>query len=83
MAGFAPNKSLGGSGKIAIKNDQVVSAFSIEPNDDIFIISRLCKIIRFPADEVPPTEGVVQGVNCISLRADEVVAATRSNLNPI
>jgi DNA gyrase subunit A len=83
MSGFAPNKSLGGSGKIAIKNDQVVSAFSIEPNDDIFIISHLGKIIRFQADEVPPTEGVIQGVNCINLRADEVMAATCSSLNPI
>jgi len=83
MSGFASNKSLGGSGKIAIKNERVVAAFSIEPNDDIFIISRLGKIIRFPADEVPPTEGVVQGVNCISLRADEVISATCSSLNPI
>ncbi len=83
MSGFAPNKSLGGSGKIAIKNDQVVTAFSIAPNDDIFIISHLGKIIRFPVDEVPPTEGVIQGVNCISLRADQVMAATCSSLNPI
>jgi DNA gyrase subunit A len=82
MAGFAPNKSLGGSGKIAIKNNQVVSAFTVEPNDDIFIISRLGKIIRFTADEVPTTEGVVQGVNCISLRSDEAMASTSSSLNP-
>src|SRR5271157_1486852 len=82
MAGFAPNKSMGGSGKIAIKNDQVVSVFSVEPNDDIFIISRLGKIIRFSAEEVPMSEGVVQGVNCISLRSDEVMASTSSSLNP-
>jgi len=82
MAGFAPNKSQGGSGKIAIKNDQVVSALSVELNDDIFIISRLGKIIRFSAEEVPMSEGVVQGVNCISLRSDEVMASTSSSLNP-
>ena len=42
--------------------------------DDLFAISSLSKIIRFAADEVPPKTGVVQGVNCISLRADEAVA---------
>lgn len=74
MSGFAPNKTPGGSGKIAFKSNKVIGAATIEPNDDIFIISRLGKVIRFPADEVPVTEGVVQGVNCMSLRGDEVVA---------
>ena len=34
------------------------------------------KIIRFSADDIPAKEGVVQGVNCMSLRADSSVAAT-------
>lgn len=78
MSGFAANKSSGGSGKIAIKSSKVVSATVVEPNDDLFLISRLGKIIRFPADEVPPTEGVVQGVNCMGLRGDKVVALMKS-----
>jgi DNA gyrase subunit A len=78
MSGFSANKSPGGSGKIAIKSSKVVSAATIDVNDDIFIISRLGKMIRFPADEVPVTEGVVQGVNCMSLRGDEVIAMIKN-----
>jgi DNA gyrase subunit A len=78
MSGFAPNKSPGGSGKIAMKSNKVVGAVTVEANDDIFAISRLGKIIRFPADEVSSTEGVVQGVNCMGLRADEVVAVLKA-----
>jgi DNA gyrase subunit A len=81
MSGFAPNKSAGGSGKIATRNTRLVAAAAVGLNDSIFIITRLGKIIRFRADEVPPTEGVIQGVNCISMRADEVVAMTRSGLH--
>jgi len=80
MEGFAANKSVGGSGKIAIKNDHVVSAFSVTPNDDLFLITRVGKIIRFKADEVPSTDGVVQGVICVNMRNDEVVGATASGL---
>jgi DNA gyrase subunit A len=78
MSGFTANKSPGGSGKIAIKSTKVISAATIDVNDDIFIISRLGKMIRFPADEVPITEGVVQGVNCMSLRGDEVIAMIKN-----
>ncbi len=74
MSGFAANKSPGGSGKLVLKSSSVVGACTTDLNDDLFIISRLGKIIRFKADEVPPTEGVVQGVNCIALRADEAKA---------
>ena len=38
--------------------------------------------IRFRAGEVPAKEGVVQGVSCMSLRADEVVAVTASPSQP-
>ncbi len=72
MSGFAPNKSPGGSGKIALKSNRVVGAVTVEMNDDLFLISRLGKVIRFPAEEVSSTEGVVQGVNCMGLRGDEV-----------
>ncbi len=76
MSGFAPNKSPGGSGKILIKSDEVISATKIAPTDDLFIITRLGKIIRFLADEVPTTEGTIQGVFCMGLRGDEVAALT-------
>ena len=78
MSGFGANKSAGGGGKLALKTDRLVAAVAVEPTDDIFAISRLSKIIRFRAGEVPGKEGVVQGVNCMSLRADEVVAVTAS-----
>ena len=45
-------------------------------DDDLFMISNLSKIIRFQAVEIPPKTGTVQGVNCMSLRADEVTAIT-------
>ncbi len=78
MSGFSPNKSPGGSGKLAMKADQIVAAFSITPEEDIFIISQLGKIIRFHAAEVAASEGVVQGVICINLRADQAVAAIKA-----
>jgi len=74
MDGFAANKSPGGSGKIAFKGEKVIGAMAVTPESDAFIISRLSKIIRFKVNEIPPKEGVVQGVNCMSLRSDECVA---------
>jgi DNA gyrase/topoisomerase IV subunit A len=78
MAGFAPNKSAGGGGKLVMKADHVVGAAQVESGDDIFAISRLGKIIRFQVSEVPGTEGVIQGFNCMALRADEVTAMARA-----
>lgn len=74
MSGFRANKSPGAGGKVTMKTDHLVGAVAVEDADDLFIISRLSKLIRFPAVEVPPKEGVVQGVNCMALRADETVA---------
>jgi DNA gyrase/topoisomerase IV subunit A len=45
---------------------------------DIFILTKASKVIRFSAFEVPPTDGVVQGVNCVALRQDEVVGLVNS-----
>ena len=78
MSGFNPNKAPGGGGKRVMKTDRLVGAVTIDQTDDIFIISRLGKIIRFRAAEVPAKEGVVQGVNCIALRADDTVAVLNS-----
>lgn len=78
MNGFAANKSPGSGGKAAIKADVVVGATAVGEGSDVFAISRLGKIIRFQTDEVPAKEGVVQGVNCMNLRADECVAFTVS-----
>jgi DNA gyrase subunit A len=79
MSGFGANKSPGGGGKSAMKTDRLIGAVTVEEDDDIFIISRLSKIIRFRAAEVPPKEDVVQGVNCMALRADETVALVGSS----
>lgn len=76
MSGFRQNKAPGAGGKVAMKTDNLVGALRIRPNDDAFLISRLGKIIRFALDEVPPKEGVVQGVICMNLRGDTVTAVT-------
>lgn len=75
MAGFRSNKMPGGQGKAALKAEAVVAAAAVKPTDDIFVISRNAKLIRFAAAEIPPKEGVVQGVSLMALRGDEVVAA--------
>ena len=48
-------------------------------NDDLFVISRSSKIIRFAAADVPSKDGIVQGVHCMALRNDDcaALAATR------
>jgi len=74
MSGFSANKEPGSGGKVAMKADRLVGAAAVAAGDDIFVISRLGKIIRFAADEVPEKEGVVQGVNCMALRGDETAA---------
>lgn len=73
MSGFGANKAPGAGGKIAIKSDRLVGGATVTTQDDIFLISRQGKLIRFLADDIPPKEGVVQGVNCMNLRHDEVV----------
>jgi len=78
MAGFNANKAPGAGGKLALKTDQLIGAVAVKENDDVFIISRLSKLIRFKANEIPPKEGVVQGVNCMALRADETVSVASS-----
>ena len=83
MSGFAANKAPGGSGKLAVKSSNVIGACAVFPEDNIFVISRLGKIIRFSSEEVPSTEGVVQGVNCISMRSDEAVSLLRCSLTPV
>ncbi len=82
MAGFRANKAPGAGGKVALKTDRLVGVTAFDPTDDLLIISRLAKIIRFPAAEIPAKTGVVQGVHCINLRADEAIAITASNPYP-
>lgn len=74
MSGFAPNKAPGAGGKLVMKCDRVVGAADAVDGADLMAISQLGKIIRFSAGDVPAKEGVVQGVSCMSLRADEVSA---------
>ena len=80
MAGFAANKAPGSGGKVAIKTERLVGATAVTEQDDLFIISRLGKMIRFRANEIPPKEGVVQGVICMSLRSDETMAVAASSV---
>ncbi len=82
MNSFARNKTPGSGGKSAMATDQLVAAANVDGVDDLFIISRLGKLIRFSLAEVPVKEGVVQGVICMSFRADEVsaLAARRPNV---
>ena len=80
MSGFNANKSPGAAGKTAIRCDQLVGAIGIRMDEvnetDLFAISAQSKVIRFTAAEVPPKEGVVQGVNCMALRNDSCLAMT-------
>ncbi len=78
MAGFRKNKAPGAGGKVVLKTDQLVGVQSVEAGNDVFVISQLAKLIRFSADEIPAKTGVVQGVNCMTLRADAVTAVTVS-----
>jgi DNA gyrase subunit A len=72
---FAANKAPGSGGKAIMKTDSLVAALAVTADHDLFLLSRLGKIIRFRAADVPPKEGAVQGVNCMTLRADLCVAA--------
>ncbi len=76
MSGFNANKAPGVSGKYALKTDALVGAAVVGAHDDVFILSKLGKLIRFKANEVPPKEGVVQGVVCMSLRGDQCLTLT-------
>lgn len=76
MKSFTANKAAGSGGKIAMSTFALAAAVTVAANDDIFITSRLGKIIRFQTAEVPVKDGVVQGVICMSFRSDEAVALT-------
>ncbi|MCP4360865.1 MAG: hypothetical protein GY796_22890 [Chloroflexi bacterium] len=78
MSGFRRNKAPGAGGKVALKTDRLAAAAAVQSGDDIFIIAKSGKIIRFQVDEIPTKEGVVQGVNCMALRNDMVTAVTQS-----
>lgn len=77
MSGFRANKAPGSGGKQVIKTDRLIGGVTVSTTDDLFLISASGKIIRFLADEVPAKEGVVHGVNCMTLRNDTVTAVTR------
>jgi len=74
MSGFSANKAPGSGGKTALKTNNLVGAVAVSNSDDLFIASRLGKLIRFQAAEIPPKTGAVQGVNCMTLRSDETTA---------
>lgn len=80
MSGFRMNKAPGAGGKAIFKADQLVGAVTVDEKDDIFIIAQGGKMIRFQASEVPPKEGVVQGVNCMEVRNDVVTAVAVATL---
>lgn len=78
MDSFTPNKSPGAGGKNIFSAQRLVAALTADEHEDAFIISHLSKIIRFHLDDVPVKDGIVQGVICIALRADEPVAVALS-----
>jgi DNA gyrase/topoisomerase IV subunit A len=65
-----------------MRSDCLIGATTVDESDDFFIISRLSKIIRSRAAEIPAKEDAVQGVNCMALRADETVAVIASPPTP-
>jgi DNA gyrase/topoisomerase IV subunit A len=78
MSSFAANKSLGGSGKIAMRADRVADALVVTRDEDLFCLSEAGKVIRFSAAEVPVTDAPVQGVTCMDVRFTQLVKAARS-----
>ncbi|MCP5098183.1 MAG: hypothetical protein GY943_21755 [Chloroflexi bacterium] len=74
------NKAPGAGAKVAMKTGNMVNALTVNEKDDLFIIAQSGKIIRFKAEEVPPKGGVVQGVNCMSVRNDVVTAVVVAQL---
>ena len=80
MSGFALNKAPGSGGKQAMRADRLVGAALARPGDDIFALSGLGKIVRFAVNETPAKEGVVQGVNCMTLRNDECTAVVAAGM---
>lgn len=78
MNNFASNKAPGAGGKLLFKTTRLVSIACVHADGDLFVISRLCKLIRFAVAEVPASNGVVHGVDCMALRADETVALAAS-----
>ena len=78
MSGFRKNKAPGAGGKVVLKTSKLAGIDSVAPDNDLFIISKSSKMIRFSADEIPPKTGVVQGVNCMTLRSDEVATLITS-----
>lgn len=80
MEGFLPNKAAGAGGKIIMETDQLAGVFTVESHDELFILSTLSKVIRFSAGEVPAKDSAVQGVFCMTLRADQVSAVAVNSL---
>ena len=81
MSGFRQTKTPGSGTKQVLKTERLVAARRVGEGNDVFLLSRLGKMIRFSAAEIPPKEGLVQGVNCMALRADEAVAAAVASLD--
>lgn len=75
MNNFSPNKAPGAGGKIAMNTDNLVCALATDGKTDALAVTRQGKIIRFPLEDIPSKDAPVMGVNCLSLRADEPVAA--------
>ncbi len=80
MESFRSNKTLGAGGKAVFKTEELVTAVAVQPQDDLFLISQTSKIIRFAVADVPPKSGPVQGVNCMALRNDSVMATAVAHL---
>lgn len=80
MDGFRANKTLGAGGKAIMKTNALVTAVAVNESDDLFLISQTSKIIRFPANDVPAKSGPIQGVNCMALRNDQVLAVAVAHL---
>ena len=80
MTGFRKNKAPGAGGKVAIKTKKLAGIATVEMKDDLFVISQQGKLIRFAVGDVPAKTGVVQGVNCMSLRVGQVAGIVPATL---
>lgn len=78
MNGFRKNKAPSAGGKVALKTDQLIAARSVDTTEELFLISKHSKMIRFAANEIPVKSGTVQGVILMALRGDDIQAVTVS-----
>lgn len=71
-------QSRGGSGVIAIKNERVAGALSVNEQDEIIMITQKGQAVRSPVKDIRVIGRTTQGVRCINLaKGDHVIGVSK------